>query len=268
MRSVPRFPVVLIAVVALLAAHFPRTAAAATPLAGLGDGLGGIDLTRGLHLLPRGQLDDPLSFLPSGSLGNDTIDWPIAIGQGLASAAISVSGAILFTKLGTPAAGATQSQVKNNLIGYSLLELATLPLLSGTAVYFIGNADAYHDVGFGWPLAANYVAELILIGIKIGVDLGAAQGLDQAKDASELLGKYGVVDYILHAIVVPVTTTYFSIRSREPKGLSLSVNERPSAINVASVRPVFASVASAHEAASLVAATPVVTSVPLVAARF
>lgn len=258
------FRIVLAGLVVLVLAASPG--AQARELGGVGD-LTGIDLTRGLHFAPSAQLDDPMSFLPKGDLASDAWDWPIVIGQYLSSAALSVGGAVLFNRLSTSPSGATQDTVKRDLITYGLLQFLTVPLASATGVYLVGSADEYHDVGYAWPLLANYAAELILIAVRIGINVGGLKGGDAAGVAGDVLGKFAPIDYVLHAIVVPVTVTYFSLRSRGPKGMSL-VGERETAPVPMAVLPAVRSVASVREASAMAPTGPLAVQLPLAALRF
>jgi hypothetical protein len=254
---------VLLAVLAL-------TAAPARALAGAD--LAGIDPFRGLKLLPRAQLDDPLSFLPKGELAGDPVVWPIAIGQYLASAAVSVGGVFLFDKLSTPAEGAnlTADALRTRLIKFGVIQFLSVPLVSATAVWGVGMADEARDPGYLWPLVANYGVELILVGVRLGLSIGGLKGGDAVAAIDQVSGavggSYAPVDVILHAVVVPLTVTYFSIRSRGPKGISLVARDKP-ALPMA-VLPAVRDEATVRGAAMM--AGPAVASVqlPILAGAF
>ncbi len=253
-----RFAVLLVLLVAIPAMGRAR----ALSLFDSGDGpdLTRIDLTRGLRLLPTAQLDQASGFLPKGQLGDDPVDWPVALGQFATSAAINVLGAFAFNSIATPGKNWSAKAKKGQLITTTVIQLLTQPLVSATGVYFVGEADSVHDVGFGWPLLTNYVAELVVDALKVGIDLGAASSSDALKQASDLLSAWVAVDYVLHALIPPVATTYMSIRSREPKSIAFS--------ELAPVVPSTRSVADLRSQATLAAAQPMVAGLPLAAGKF
>ena len=247
----------IVALVALALMSLPSLARARTLSL---SGLDGIDLTKGLRLLPQSQLDQATGFLPKGQLADDPVVWPIALGQFALSAAINIGGVALFDYLTTAPAGWSTKAVQGQLITYSIVQFLTQPLVSATSVYLVGEADDLHDVGYGWPLLANYAAELVLVGVKLGLDLGAVKGTEVATKAADMLSTVAAADYVLHALLPPIATTYFSLRSRDPKAISFGQLDR--------VLPSTKSVADARAEAALAVAQPLIAAVPVAVGRF
>lgn len=187
-----------------------------------------------VRLFPSGpsmQLDDGgvLSFIPKGSFSSDPWEWPIVAGQFAASAAINVGSVFLFNFLADGGGDQSVEDVRKSLLLWGLVQFATTPMLSATAVWGVGNASSVYSVAFGWPLAVNYVVELLLTAAKIGVGYGLVEVPkgEVVAGVNKLLGPFLIADFILHGILVPASVVYFSVRSRDAKGYNFGSRDVP-----------------------------------------
>lgn len=224
-----------------------------------------------LNLFPSGpsmQFDDGgLSFIPKGIYSSEPWEAPVVLGQFAASAAVNVGAVFLFNHL---ASGEDQSdtEAENALLLWGLVQFAATPLVSATSVWAVGSLSNIHSVSFGWPLLVNYVADLVLTAAKIGLGFGLVnlKGSSELGGMKRLLGPYIIVDLLLRGILIPATTTYFSIRSRDAKGYDFSANEAPIPA-YAMRRPSFRSVAEQQEESTRGPGV-VQLSIPLLAVGF
>lgn len=231
-------------------------------------GAGGLPELPSLSLMPSAQFAQPsLSLIPKGALADDPWEWPVVLGQFFTASAINFGAAILFNHLSDPGEASIE-EARRQLLKWGIVQFATTPLVSATGVWAMGSLSPVHDVGYGWPLVANYGAQLILVAMKVGLGygLGNFQGGDSVRSLRDVFGAYLVVDMILHGLLIPMTVTYFSIKSRGPKSLGFASRAPLSPVALEPPPPLRAA-ADVRERRSHEAAVPVF-AMPLASLRF
>lgn len=216
------------------------------------------------------QFDDGgLSFIPKGIYSSDPWEMPVVLGQFAASAAVNIGAVLLFNQLASGEEGQSEEDAENALLLWGLVQFATTPLVSATAVWGMGGLSNVYSVSFGWPLLVNYIADLVLTAAKIGLGFGLVdlKGSSEVGGMKRLLGPYLIVDLLLRGILIPATTTYFSIRSRDAKSYDFSANEAPIPAYALQKAP-FRSVVDLREQSKRSNAGATELSVPLVALGF
>lgn len=231
-----------------------------------------VNVVPALNLFPSGpmmQFDDGgLSFIPKGIYSSDPWEMPVVLGQFAASAAVNVGAVFLFNYLASGDEGQSEKEAENALLLWGLVQFATTPLVSATSVWAMGNLSSVYSVSFGWPLLVNYVADLVLTAAKIGLGFGLVdlKGSSEVGGMKRLLGPYLIVDVLLRGILIPATTTYFSIRSRDAKGYDFSQSDRPLPVYALQKAP-FRSVVEQREKTTR-SSSATELSVPLLAVGF
>lgn len=246
--------------VALLAAASPARAEHAPRLSLVEPSLLNLQLAA-----PGSGGDGILGMIPPGDSAAEPWNLPLIAGQLLAGAAINVGSVALFSSLAQSGTASGPKAAGRKMIGWGLLQFATMPLISNTAIWFIGNLDESYEPGWMWPLAVNYAAQLVAVGVRVSVGLGG-----NSDNVRGLLGKYIYIDYLLHGLAIPLVVTYFSIQTRNSKsfGMGSRAPASPSPALVAEVRGTFQSVTDDRAEQARAEAAPGSVSLSLASLSF
>ena len=137
----------------------------------------GINLTPdlpNLRLLPTGQFEDGLDLFPKGDLADDAWHVPAVATQFFSSMAFNIASVAVFSALAESTTRLSVNEARSKLLTMGIVQLLATPLLNDTIIWFAGNAVSdIHDHGWAWPLLANYLVELIVVGARIGYAYGA-----------------------------------------------------------------------------------------------
>jgi len=198
-------------------------------------------------LAPSGQAF--LDPVPKGALGDDEWDWSIAAGQALASSLLGTAGAVFFTIKDDRSHVVPIDTVRHELLVNSVVELAAMPLLTGIGAWSIGSLSDMYQYGFLVPVAAGYVLEAVVLALRMAVTFGVVdlKHGDQVRQSVDVLSAWLYADWILHAIAIPLASTFFMQRSRDPRAdLMAARPKRPAALAVAP-GPTYRSVSDERE---------------------